>query len=43
MSMEQAASLPRVDADPQRFFWYGVWALVMVVSGLPLLGIAPSA
>lgn len=37
--MEQAAALPRVEADPQRFFWYGVWALVMVVSGLPLLGI----
>jgi hypothetical protein len=38
--MEQAATLPRVDTDPQRFFWYAVWALIMVVSGLPLLGIA---
>jgi len=25
--------------DPQRFFWYGVWVLIMAVSALPLLGL----
>ena len=27
------------DSDPQRFFWYGVWTLLMVLSSLPLLGV----
>lgn len=36
--MERAATLPSADDDPQRYFWYGIWVLVMVVSGLPLLG-----
>ena len=26
------------DEDPQRYFWYGVWTVLMVVSFLPLLG-----
>ncbi len=26
------------DADPQRYFWYAVWAMLMGVSFLPLLG-----
>ncbi len=26
------------DADPQRYFWYGVWAVLLGVSFLPLLG-----
>ena len=29
----------QVEADPQRFFWYGVWVLIMGLSVLPLLGI----
>jgi hypothetical protein len=37
--MAQAAVLERPDDDPQRFFWYGVWTLVMAVSALPLLGV----
>ncbi len=26
------------DEDPQRYFWYGVWVVIMGVSFLPLLG-----
>ena len=26
-------------ADPQRFFWYGVWVVIVGLSGLPLLGL----
>jgi hypothetical protein len=37
--MEQAATLTRAQDDPGRFFWYGVWVLIMVVSALPMLGI----
>lgn len=29
----------RAEDDPQRFFWYGVWVLIMAVSALPLLGL----
>jgi hypothetical protein len=29
----------QAQADPQRFFWYGVWAVIMAVSALPLLGV----
>lgn len=36
---ETAITPARVDADPRRFFWYGVWVLIMVASALPLLGI----
>jgi hypothetical protein len=32
------ANAPPVEEDPQRFFWYGVWVVLMVVSFLPLLG-----
>lgn len=32
-----AAAEPQ--ADPQRFFWYGVWTIIMIVSALPMLGI----
>jgi hypothetical protein len=27
------------DADQQRFFWYGVWLLVMGIGALPLVGV----
>lgn len=37
--MEQAATLTRAQDDPQRFFWYGVWVFIMVVSALPMLGV----
>ena len=30
---------PAIEKDPGRFFWYGVWTLIMVVSALPLLGV----
>jgi hypothetical protein len=39
--MSQAAVANRAAADdPARFFWYGVWALIMALSALPLLGVA---
>jgi hypothetical protein len=34
-----AVATVQVQTDPQRFFWYGVWVAIMVVSALPLLGI----
>jgi hypothetical protein len=38
--VNQAAIAPaRIETDPDRFFWYGVWALIMVASALPMLGI----
>jgi hypothetical protein len=37
--MTDAAVLSRTDTDPQRFFWYGVWVVIMVVSALPMLDI----
>lgn len=37
--MENAAVLPAAEADPWRFFWYGVWALIMGVTALPLFGV----
>jgi hypothetical protein len=37
--MTDAAVLNRSDADPQRFFWYGVWVVIMVASALPMLGV----
>jgi len=36
---EAAVATTVADEDPQRYFWYGVWALVMVVSALPMLGV----
>jgi uncharacterized protein YbjT (DUF2867 family) len=36
--MENAAALSQTAEDPQRYFWYGVWVLIMVVSALPLVG-----
>ena len=36
---EAATAIPGVEKDTGRFFWYGVWTLIMVVSALPLLGI----
>jgi hypothetical protein len=36
--MEASATMTRADEDPGRFFWYGVYVLVMGVSALPLLG-----
>jgi hypothetical protein len=38
--MSDAAVAPaEVETDPARFFWYGVWILVIVVWALPLLGV----
>ncbi len=36
--MENVAVLKAQEDDPMRYFWYGVWVLIMVVSALPLLG-----
>ena len=36
--MDNVAALARPDADPNRFFWYGVWFLIMGVTALPLVG-----
>jgi len=36
---EAAVATTVADEDPQRYFWYGVWALVMVVSALPMFGV----
>lgn len=30
---------PAIEKDPGRFFWYGVWTLIMAVSALPMLGL----
>lgn len=37
--MERAAAIPLRHADPGRFFWYGVWVLIMGVTALPLFGL----
>ena len=36
---EAAIASPGVESDPRRFFWYGVWTLIMLISALPLLGV----
>lgn len=36
--MATAAILPRTTDDPQRFFWYAAWCLIMGVGALPLVG-----
>jgi len=36
--MEATATLSQTNDDPWRFFWYGVYLLIMGVSALPLLG-----
>lgn len=36
--MENVAVLAQPETDPQRFFWYGVWFLIMAVTALPLVG-----
>ena len=36
--MENAAVLTQSEADPNRFFWYGIWLLIMAVTALPLAG-----
>jgi hypothetical protein len=36
---ESAVASAEGEKDAGRFFWYGVWTLIMVVSALPLLGI----
>jgi len=33
-----ATALPGTNSDPRRFFWYGVWFLIMAVGALPLAG-----
>jgi len=35
---ETIAAPATTDEDPARFFWYGVWVLIMVATALPLLG-----
>lgn len=37
--MAQTGSLPAEDVDPRRFFWYGVYTVIMVVSALPMFGL----
>ena len=36
--MATAAALPQTIKDPQRFFWYSVWFLIMAVGAMPLMG-----
>lgn len=36
--MENAAVLSQPVADPMRYFWYGVWVLIMAVTAMPLFG-----
>jgi hypothetical protein len=36
---EAAITSSHVERDPARFYWYGVWTLIMVISALPLLGV----
>ncbi|MCC5794836.1 MAG: hypothetical protein JJT85_08890 [Chromatiales bacterium] len=36
--MEASATMSRASDDPGRFFWYGVYVLIMAVSALPLFG-----
>ena len=36
--MATEAALPRTNDDPNRFFWYGAWCVIMGVSALPLVG-----
>ncbi len=36
--METAAAATRTHEDANRFFWYGVWCVIMGVSALPLAG-----
>ncbi|MBL8224799.1 MAG: hypothetical protein JNM50_05660 [Chromatiales bacterium] len=36
--MSQTIAAPvETEVDPARFFWYGVWALIMVATALPML------
>jgi hypothetical protein len=37
--MANAAVLEPVETDPARFFWYGVWVVIMAVTALPLFGL----
>ncbi len=37
--MAQAAVVTEAAEDPGRFFWYGVWVVIMVVTALPFLGL----
>lgn len=37
--MSQTVTATTADEDPQRYFWYGVWILIMLLSALPMLGI----
>ena len=32
------AVTPQVDEDPRKYFWFGVYGLIVVVSALPLFG-----
>lgn len=36
--MDNSAVLTEHEVDPARFFWYGVWCLIMGVTALPLFG-----
>ena len=35
---EATLAPPQTEEDPQKYFWYGVWAVLMVISALPMLG-----
>ncbi|MEZ5565167.1 MAG: hypothetical protein R3F24_06445 [Gammaproteobacteria bacterium] len=37
--MNNVAAVSIRETDPQRFFWYGVWVLVMAVTALPMIGV----
>jgi hypothetical protein len=35
---QAALATDQAETDPQRYFWYGVWCVLMIVSALPLFG-----
>lgn len=37
--MAEAVAVAGSRDDPARFFWYGVWVLIMAVSALPMFGL----
>ena len=37
--MNTTAAATEIDDDPHKYFWYGVYVLIMVVAALPLLGL----
>lgn len=39
MNTDAAAVMTDSAADPQRFFWYAVWVVIMAVTATPLFGV----